>query len=596
MMFRNRQRSLVIFFIILAGITLYFLSDRMIIGREKFVTARYTDKQFIELMERLISEDVFEIGDGEIVMDEKNLSEKNLRKKTVERIKNSLSYLYMKNGKIHFDRQSVSIAHTRSFTDERILRGSFLDRNGVVLASSIVDEKLLKQDRHYTFGPAYYPIIGHNSPVYGKRNLEKVLDEYLSGKLHSPIYRKTSEPLKKLEIGDDVILTIDSNIQNLAYSLMEGKKGAVVALNVKTGEILSAVSTPSFDPNTKERAQWRESFSDNSERPYENRVFSVLYPPGSTFKTVVSSAWLEKNDIEKNYAVICTGKRNKYDISDIHVHGKENFDKAYVDSCNVFFSEIGVMLGQSLLDYAERFGFNKDINLIPQVKGYSYYASRSLAFSWHKGSKNEIEKYTAIDFRRNPKIIAQGAIGQNLITATPLQMALVAATIANRGIVLNPYIVKEIRTGDGKKVLFSAKPVETGRVVKAKTAIEIMRLMEDVMVSGTGKDVRKIYFIEGKYTNEVRCQKQNARYMIQDAGCRMIRVAGKTGTAEIGDKNGNGIIDPDEKPHSWFIGFAPADNPRVAIAVIAENQGFGSLTAAPIAMNVLAEALNAKVK
>lgn len=105
--------------------------------------------------------------------------------------------------------------------------------------------------------------------------------------------------------------------------------------------------------------------------------------------------------------------------------------------------------------------------------------------------------------------------------------------------------------------------------------------MEEVMEKGTGKEVKKIYFEDRKYTTSPT-----------NKGLKPIPVAGKTGTAEVGNKNGNGTIDPDEKPHSWFIGFAPANNPKVAIAVIAENQGFGSLTAAPIAMDVLAEALN----
>ena len=161
-------------------------------------------------------------------------------------------------------------------------------------------------------------------------------------------------------------------------------------------------------------------------------------------------------------------------------------------------------------------------------------------------------------------------------------MAIVSATIANKGNMMNPYIIKEIKSGDSKKILFAAKPVDMERAIKAKTAIQIKRMMEDVMISGTGKDVRKIYFETSRYTTSP-----------QSRGSASIRVAGKTGTAEVGDKNGNGKTDPDEKPHSWFIGFAPADNPKIAIAVIAENQGFGSLTAAPIAMDVLAEALNA---
>ena len=202
------------------------------------------------------------------------------------------------------------------------------------------------------------------------------------------------------------------------------------------------------------------------------------------------------------------------------------------------------------------------------MKNHQFRVERSLAFSWrdYENGSRATKAYRSIDFRRNPKIVAQGAIGQNLIEATPLQMSLVALTIANKGVLLNPYLVKEIKTGDGKKTLFSSKPLELGRAIKESTAERLRKLMVDVMERGTGRGVKKTHFPTS--------------------------IAGKTGTAEIGDKNGNGTIDPEEKPHSWFIGFAPADNPKVAIAVIAENQGFGSLTAAPIAVEVLSEALN----
>jgi len=603
-MIKNREKGLMLLFVIMAVIAIYFLFDRMVSNRGKFLNAGYTDKAFIELMDNLIADGIFKIdltpaitphfnkggmggisNESRISLNEKALSEKHLGKKTEERVRNNVSFLYIKNGMIYFDKQSVSIMNNRAFADERVLRGSFLDRNGVVLAKNIIDEKNWQQDRQYPYGFEFYDVIGHWNTIFGKRSLEKELDEYLTGRLHSPIVIETSDPFKKLQLGDDVILTLDSSLQRLAYSLMEGKKGAAVVLNVKTGEILAAVSLPSFDPNTKDRAKWRMAFEDDN-RPYENRAFSALYPPGSTFKTIVASAWIETN-LKSDYQVTCTGKKNKYDISDIHVHGRENLDSAYANSCNVFFSEVGVMLGKDLLDYSDKFGFNRRINLIPQLKDSSYQTETSSAFLWngyHK-DKSEIKTFDSLDFKRNPKLVAQGAIGQNLVTATPLQMAMVAATIANKGVLLNPYIVKEIRTGDNKKVLFVAEPVEISKVIKKTTAEKVRKLMIDVMQIGTGKDVKKIYFEDGRYT----ALPKNNEY-------RVIQVAGKTGTAEVGDKNGNGRIDLDEKPHSWFIGFTPADNPKFAIAVIAENQGFGSLTAAPIAMEVLAEALNSKIK
>lgn len=575
------RRTKIVFFLILVCFLMsaYFLFDRMISGREEILHTPYTDKAFIALMEKLIAAGVFTQEEGKIRLDENALNAQGLSEKKIVRVKKYMPYLYVKDGKISFENQSVRVVNRAALMDETVIRGKFLDRQGVVLANSVFQQTGRTYTREYIDGPVYYPVIGHWNLVFGKRNLEKVMDDYLTGGLHLPVYSDSDSPFKRMKLGDDVILTIDSGTQKRAYELMKDKKGAVVVLDVETGEILTAVSTPSFDPNTQERSTWREAFKGSKERPCENRAFSTLYPPGSTFKTVVASAWLENEAGIDDYQVNCTGRKNKYGISDIHVHGQENLVDAYADSCNVFFSEIGVQLGHSLLDYSRKFGFNKEINLLPRIKDHSYASATSFAFLWENGIDGK--EFSPIDFKRNPKLLAQVSIGQNLVSATPLQMAIVASTIANKGVMLNPYIIKEIRRGDGKKILFSAKPVEIQRAIDKKTAERIKDMMVFVMEKGTGKDVRKIYFEKGKYTTAPGNRK--AKDML---------VAGKTGTAEIGDKNVNGKIDPDEKPHSWFIGFAPADNPKVAIAVIAENQGFGSLTAAPIAVEVLAEALN----
>ncbi len=588
MMPESRGQFLLFVFILLTGVALFFLVDRMLSGRDKFLNARYTDERFAKLMDELIQEGVFRIEEKSVILDEEALVRKNLGWRKESRVKECSPFLYIQDGKIVFDKMAVTITNLARTREDDVLRGKFMDRNGVVLAQTIVsaNRKIMNQKREYSNGPEFYPILGHSSLIYGKRSLEKELDVVLRGKNHSPVYMKRSDFADHIKVGDDIILTLDSRIQKLAYTLMKEKIGAVVVLNVKTGEILCAVSTPSFDPNTKDGNQWRESFKDHLQRPYENRSFSIRYPPGSTFKTVVLSAWIEENGTDskrKDLAIDCDGRKNQYRISDIHPHGRVHFSKAFRDSCNLFFSRIGVMLGERLLDYAEKFGFNKEFDLLPGLKNYGYQSQKSLAFSWveNRNEESEIKTYESIDFKRNPKIVAQGAIGQNLVTATLLQMALVASTIANNGKLLNPSVIREIKTGDGAETLYSLQPVEIGRAIKETTAEELKRLMTEVMEIGTGKNVKKIYLEEGKYTTAPR-----------ENGLQPIPVAGKTGTAEVGDKNSDGIFDSDEKPHSWFIGFAPADQPSVAVAVVVENQGYGSLTAAPIAMDVLAKALN----
>jgi peptidoglycan glycosyltransferase len=581
-----KARSLAVVLVILGIILLYFLVDRMIIGKDKYFKATYEDKAFVELIDSLISDGIFTMENGIVTIDEKALKARQLRKKNEERVRNSLPFLYIKNGKIYFDQQSVSISNNRVYADDRVLRGGFYDRNGILLAESTIDEKKWRQERAYRYGPEFFQILGYWSPVFGKRNLEKELDDYLSGRLHDPIQRKTSDPLKSLELGDNVALTLDSVVQRRAYDLMKDKKGAVVVLDVKTGEVIAAVSTPSFDPNEKERSRWRAAHGDTKGKPFDNRAFSALYPPGSTFKTVVASAWIERAEQEgmnNQYKTVCYGKKkNKYSISDIHTHGEISLDKAYSESCNVYFSEVGVMLGDAMLEYAKHFGFNRDINLMPGLDGRHFIATASQAFVWNgEERKDKARELIKGDFKRNPKIVAQGSIGQNIVTATPLQMAMVVSAVANRGNLMMPYIIREIRTGDGSRTLFTGRPIQDGTAIVEKTAQKLRTLMEMVMTSGTGKDVKKIYIEDGRYTTSPAVK----------TGA-IVRVGGKTGTSEVGDRKSDGRTGAEGKPHSWFIGFAPADKPRFAIAVIAENQGFGSLTAAPVAMDVLAEALN----
>ncbi len=593
----NKRRQTIVYLVLGALFisALYFVADRMIFNKEKYFHSIYIDRAFIKLMERLIEQKVFRIEGDLIVIDENALKMRHLKSATLERVRNSIPFLYISKGRIVFDNTSVSISNNRTFMEDRVERGRFIDRNGVVLAWSDIEEKTWSQERKYTAGPEFYHIIGHYSPIFGKRNLEKELNNFLNGSSHMPIFKKTSDPLNNVKLGDDIILTIDSNVQRFAYDLMKDKKGAVVVLDVRTGDIISAVSTPSFDPNSRDRNEWRNAFSDIEQRPYENRAFSTVYPPGSTFKTLVASAWLErsvKGEIKDDITVSCNSKKNRYDISDIHNHGTTNLSIGYSESCNIYFSEIGVALGHNLLDYARKFGFNNTINLMPNIKNHSYIAIASRAFSWGSDDKHGGSAlFSAIDFKRNPKLVAQGSIGQNIVMATPVQMVMTASAIANKGVILNPNLIKEIRTGDGKKILVSAAPLEMGRVVQEKTALEMSRLMEDVMTSGTGSVVKKIYIMNAKYilsSDADFSRGENGKF----PEAKLVRVAGKTGTAEVGDKNGNGKIDADERPHSWFIGFAPADNPRYAVAVVAENEGFGSLTAAPIAVEVLAEALN----
>lgn len=572
---KPRWRSIAVLFALMLLAVAFFLADRMILRKKEISEKRYCDEGLIELMNSLIEDGVFIIRDSKIAIDERALSSKKMDKKGEDRVRAKVRFLYVKKGEINFDRLSACRTNARDTSDEFVNRGRFLDKNGVVLARNATEGKHRKDRREYTHGIEFYPVIGHSHVVFGKRNLEKAMDNYLTGSFRTPI-SMTDDPLKKIRYGDDIVLTLNTNVQLLAYKLMSPYKGAACVLDIRTGEIIMAVSTPSFDPNINEGNIWRDAFSEKEKRLYENRVFEAIYPPGSTFKVVVASQWLEKGD--EKFSIICTeDKSNRYGISDDHPHGRVDLNKGFVKSCNKFFSEAGVQSGYDLVKKAELFGFNKNISLVPQLPDIAYFAEKSRAFSWRDPQTGKMNSYKEIDFKRNPRIVAQCSIGQNLSMATPLQMAMIASVIANKGVVLNPYIVKSITTHQGQKV-FNGKPVIMGRAVQTAHAERVKNFMKLVMTEGTGAGVKKLYLEGGKYTTTPQSK---------DAAV-IVKVAGKTGTAQVGD------ADSDHKPHSWFIGFAPADKPRFAIAVIAENQGFGSLTAAPLAVEILAEALNSE--
>jgi penicillin-binding protein A len=556
----------------------YLLTDRMIINKKKYATTRYIDKKFVETVSRLDDAGVFMVNGRMVELKEDILEKRGLQKGIAEKVRQAVNSgaIYGANGKIVFNARFCSKANPKK--EDIIERGAFHDRNGVSLTKTTVNEKLYLVKREYPEGREFSPIIGHFNAIYGTRNLEKELDGYLAGRAHHPVRRDENDPFNRVVLGDDVFLTLDSSLQKYGYEVMGKKKGAIVVLNVKTGEVLAAVSSPSYDPNTTDRQAWNSISHDSVEKLYENRAFSVLYPLGSTFKTVVMLAWLDTRGKGEGFSILCTGRKNQFNIADDykeHGHGLVNLEKGFTQSCNPFFSEMGVALGPVLYDYAVKFGFNNPISLVPQIEGHGYYATRSLAFSYYEEINGEktLHTYTKADFRRNRGIVAQCAIGQNLVSATPLQMAMVAATVANGGRLLNPYVVKEIKTAKGEKMITSQGPfVVKDKVISSATAKTARELMAGVMREGTGKNVKKIYLENGTYTTEPTGPHPVA-----------INVGGKTGTAETGRE---------EKPHAWFIGFAPVDNPQVAIAVIVENSGKGGAVAAPKAVDMLARALN----
>jgi len=345
--------------------------------------------------------------------------------------------------------------------------------------------------------------------------------------------------------------------QEVAMAALGGKCGAAVALEPSTGRVLVIASQPSYDPNLVERRFRRATQTPGAPcrpaAPLLNRATQGLFIPGSTFKVVTAAAALdsgrftpESEFTDRGYCVEYGKKVTNYsDQSGPEVFGRVDFAFALEHSVNSVFCEIGKELGpQVVLEYAKRFGFYEK----PPLETPS---GERVASGLYEGG--------ALFFPGDPNAADPGrlAFGQERLLVTPLQMAMVAAGIANGGIVMRPSLVDRIVAPDGTIIEETARE-ELRRAVSAETAAELAAMMTKVVASGTGTAAQ----IPG------------------------VPVAGKTGTAETGRRGEN---------DTWFIAFAPADAPRVAVAVALQNQsGTGGGTAAPIAKAIMEAILGGK--
>jgi peptidoglycan glycosyltransferase len=402
--------------------------------------------------------------------------------------------------------------------------------------------------------------VGYSTISRSRAGLEQSLNDFLTGSnsdLHTVLDR-TVDKLKGLtQQGNDVVTTIDVRAQEVAMAALGGKCGAAVALEPSTGRVLVIASQPSYDPNLVERRFRRATQTPGAPcRPAAallNRATQGLFIPGSTFKVVTAAAALdsgrftpESEFTDRGYCVEYGKKVTNYsDQSGPEVFGRVDFAFALEHSVNSVFCEIGKELGpQVVLEYAKRFGFYEK----PPLETPS---GERVASGLYEGG--------ALFFPGDPNAADPGrlAFGQERLLVTPLQMAMVAAGIANGGIVMRPSLVDRIVAPDGTIIEETARE-ELRRAVSAETAAELAAMMTKVVASGTGTAAQ----IPG------------------------VPVAGKTGTAETGRRGEN---------DTWFIAFAPADAPRVAVAVALQNQsGTGGGTAAPIAKAIMEAILGGK--
>lgn len=415
-----------------------------------------------------------------------------------------------------------------------VLRGTIYDRNKQPLTKS-ERSNVLTQKREYIYGEVFSHTLGYVDIRYGLTGLEKKYDNEL---MEYPLQLTSLLDFNKKDekIGNSVITTLDLNLQKKTYELLGDNIGAAVAINPKTGEILAMVSKPTFNPNNLKDI-WSD-INSNKRRPLLNRAVAGLYPPGSTFKTVTAVSALDnlqgvQNRTFQDNGVLVFNARDRHPLNNFNgeVLGNLSLEDAFVHSSNVVFGTLGMDLGnKNLKATAEKFYFNKNI----PAEGITIENSRF----------PELKKYEIGN-------IARSAIGQSTVLSTPTEMALVTAAIANNGSMMKPTLVKEVISSKGESIkTINAESI--GQVTSVESAQTVKRYMREVVRRGTGRG----------------------------AGLDSFEVCGKTGTADHND-NCN------EPPHAWFIGFAPYENPKIAVAVLIENGGQGGIISAQIASNMI---------
>ena len=414
--------------------------------------------------------------------------------------------------------------------EDKTKRGSIMDRNGELLVYS--QEEGGVNYRHYNYGRLYSHTIGYSYKELGKAGLELKYNNTLLDISENQAINEFKNIVSDKKLGNDLVLTLDHGLQSLARKSLEGKKGAIIAMNPKTGEIYSMVSAPDFDADNLVR-DWKD-ISEEPNSPLINRAIQGTYVPGSIFKIIPAIGLLEEGQIDQTYN--CTGETtiDGYKISDYNKdgHGEIGLEEALIKSCNTYFAEKSLLLGKDKMgEVGERFLINKNIPFDLPVKTSQFPYKENLG-------KTDI---------------AASAYGQGKVEVTPLNMLLMTSAIGNRGEMMRPSLIKRVLTSDGR-IRSELEPKLLSQALDPRIADEIKEYMVGVVERGTGKA----------------------------AGISGVRVGGKTGTAETSGES-----------HAWFVGFAPADDPQVAVVVFLEEEGStGGSSAAPIAGAVMKYAID----
>lgn len=470
----------------------------------------------------------------------------------------NLNYLHV----LRADELSNDPANLRGLIREyEIRRGLILAGRGASsrpIADVAETDGRLRHQRLYPDGPLYAPITGYYSFIYGRSQLENTFNEFLVGSAPETFARNLGDLLAgRQRVGDNVVTTIRPGVQAAARAALDDRVGAVVALDPTTGEVLALWSSPTYDPNVLAshdpavvREAW-EQLTAHPENPLRSNATQEVYPPGSTFKIVTAAAALENGVVtpESRFPdpvrleLPQTASASIGNFGGGTCNGGEPIDlrQAFAVSCNTTFAQLGLDLrAERLVAQAEAFGLNT-------------YSEFQLPLEESRIPKELDQPSTA-----------QSAIGQRDVRVTPLQVAMISAAVANDGVLMRPRVVREVQDFAGRIIAqYPPEPLDlpgSAQPISAQTAETLTQLMTGVVENGSGRA----------------------------AAIPGVTVAGKTGTAQTGE---------DRAPTVWFTGFAPAEAPRVAVAVVVEEGGgvgdeaTGGQVAAPIARAVIEAAL-----
>jgi penicillin-binding protein A len=431
--------------------------------------------------------------------------------------------------------------NTRVLTEEYDRERGSIIAGGTEIARSVPTDDTLNYLRQYPEGRTWAGVTGYYSIISGSTQMEDAENDVLAGSDPRLTFRRLTDLFTGRDPqGGDVLLTLDPAVQKAAMAGLKGVTGAVVALDPSTGAVLGMASTPTFDPNelsSHDPAAIRAygaKLDEMKRDPRLNRAIGDNYPPGSVFKVIVSAAALEEGyepdtEIPAPDVLTLPGTRTELENfggSSCAADEKQQLIEALTISCNTAFAQLGIDLGEDKIrDVAGRFGIDGEKRQVPL----------DVAESDIGEINNDAE-------------LGVSSIGQQDVRITPLQGAMIAATVANDGKLMTPYMVDQVRAPD-LTVIDRTEPEVLSDATSSDVANKLTEMMISVVQNGSGRAAQ----IDG------------------------VQVAGKTGTAENAG--------PD---HNWFVGFAPADDPQIAVAVfVANGGGTGGDVSAPIARDVI---------